>query len=324
MSDARVLRQWIASNSVGIESLRDEWKLEPSLSFAAAGPLWRKPVVQVEPDLLLAPMPSLVENVMGDGTYFTLMDGYREAAGSSQLDPKEAVERFTRFYGEFFEDHVAGILECAYEGRTNVRFSREVEYDRVKSSDVIVAEGDNIIFVEIVAKRMNLRESVLRLNPVAIAKDIQAAILDKAAQLDRNIRDFRSGKLLPDFPRSEGQHFFPVIVAPRDLPRINAITTWLQDAGQKKGLLADAEPLELLDLGEIEQLERSLHEGLSLSALLDRKNGSTPHNRMMSLHNYLIHVEPGTLVRGPSPTRERGSAIARQILTLAESWMAQS
>ena len=321
VSDTRVVRQWIGANSVPLEEVRAEWQAEPSLSLAAAGSLWRKPVIKVEDDLFFVPAPTLVQNAMGDGTYFTLMDGYR-AAGADPRARKEAVERFTRFYGEFFEDHIAGILERAYHGRSDALFTREVEYlPGVKSNDVIIAEGQDVIFVEVVAKRMNLVDSVLRLKPDAIARDLEAAVLVKARQLDRNIRDFRARTLLPDFPRAAGQRIFPVIVSPHDRPRVNVITTALAAARQKHGLLTDVEPLELLDLGEVEQLESGIHAGVRLSALLERKNKSTPHNRMMSLHNYLIQVEPSTLPTGMSPTRERGSEVARRILALAQTWI---
>ena len=323
MRDTRVIRQWFAGNSVQLGTVRTEWKAELSLSLAGAGSLWRKPVVQVEDDLYFVPDPILVQNVMGDGTYFALLDGYREAAGTDNHARKEALGRFTRFYGEFFEDHVASILGRAYEGRANALFTREVEYlPGFKSSDVIIAEGHDIIFVEVVTKRMNLIDSVLRLKPEAIAKDLEAAVLGKARQLDRNIRDFRAGPLLPNFPRVAGQRIFPVVVSPHDRPRINVITTALEVARKSQGLLADVEPLELLDLGEVEQLEAGLHDGISLSGLLDRKNKSTRHNRMMSLHNYLINVEPSTLPPGMSPTRRRGSEIAKGIIELAQTWIA--
>jgi hypothetical protein len=42
---------------------------------------------------------------------------------------------------------------------------------------------------------------------------------------------------------------------------------------------------------------------------------------MMSLHNYLIYVKPGTLPAGMSPTRERGSEVARGIIELAQTWV---
>jgi hypothetical protein len=68
-------------------------------------------------------------------------------------------------------------------------------------------------------------------------------------------------------------------------------------------------------------LEIGLRKGMSLCDLLDRKNRSTPEFRMMSMHNYLIYGEPGTIPNDPSPSRERGGAIAREVISLARSWI---
>jgi hypothetical protein len=55
MADTRVVRQWIASNAVPLADVRAEWKAEASMSFAGAGSIWRRPIVQVEDDLFLRP-----------------------------------------------------------------------------------------------------------------------------------------------------------------------------------------------------------------------------------------------------------------------------
>ena len=320
MADTRVVRQWIATNAVSLADVRAEWKAEPSMSFAAAGSIWRKPIVQVEDDLFFAPVPALIGNAMGDGAYFVLFDGYRDEAGPDSEARKRAIAKFAGFYGEFFEDHVAAIFRKAYDEKPGRRFTREVPYrEGVLSTDVILAEGNNVIFIEIVSKRMNLRESVLHLKPSAIAKDIEDGVMHKARQISENIEKFRKGELLPDWPRPEGQRFFPIIVAPSDRPRINVITTDLAQA-QKNGLLAGTEPLELLDLGEVEQLENGLVAGVSLVKLLDNKNRSTAEHRLMSVHNYLYYVERDLLPPGMSPTRQQGGDVAQAIMDLAKTW----
>ncbi|MBC5802782.1 MAG: hypothetical protein GIX03_07220 [Candidatus Eremiobacteraeota bacterium] len=262
MADQKVVRQWIATNIIPLSEIRTEWKNEKSLSFASVGKLWRRPVVQVEEDLYFVPIPALIENAMGDGTYFVLLSGFANDAAPEPDARKKAVLKFTSLYGEFFEDHVSGILERAYSNRRDARITREILQDGDKSTDIIIAEGKDLIFVEIVSKRMNLRDSVVRLKPESIAKDIEDGVLHKAQQIDNNIRKFRKGELLPDWPRLDGQRFFPVIVAPHDRPRVNVTTEHLTKRQHGDGPLAGAEPLELLDLGEIEQLENGLAAGI--------------------------------------------------------------
>jgi hypothetical protein len=325
LGNPSALRQWISVNKFPISEARSEWKAEPSLSAVGAGTLWRRPLVESDDGLLFMPSPVIVANAMGDGVYYALMDGYRERAGSNQRARKDAVERYTRLYGEFFEDYIVDLIRHAYSARRDAQVSGEVEYvTGVMSSDVVIREAGDILLVEVVAKRMGFRDSVLRLEPASIARDIQAGVIAKARQLDRNVKDFRNGVLFPDWPRTANQRIFPIIVAPNDWPRITIIDSVLPDVLRNEGLLSTAEPLELLDAGEVEWLGSALPSGLRFGELLDRKNKSAKHNRMMSLHNYLYYVEPGTSPDAVPTVRGRGGEIALRIIERVRSWRESS
>jgi hypothetical protein len=265
----------------------------------------------------------MVVNAMGDGVYYALMDGYRAAAGNDKKARDRAVERFTQFYGEFFEDYVVDLFQRGYIGRKDAHVSGEVEYKKgVLSSDVIVTEANDILFIEVVAKRMGFIDSILRLSPETIGRDIEAGVIDKARQLQRNITDFRSGLLFPDCPRPQKKRIFPIIIAPNEWPRITIIDSILPVLEREEGLLADVEPLELFDAGEAEWLETALPSGLRLGELLNRKNRSTKQYRLMSLHNYLYYAEPGTSPGLVPNVRIRGGEVAKEIIGLVESWAA--
>jgi hypothetical protein len=186
----RVPRQWIDVSSLPIEEARADWKSEPSLSFAAGGKLWRRPVVR-DAERFFVPSPRLVWNALGDGTYFTLFDGYRDANR----------EKFSRFYSEFFEDYIRKLIDDAYAKRQDASVTRSFKYRRnrqqVESSNILITENDDVIFVEIVAKRLNFIGSVLRLDLGSIESDIRRGILCKAKQLHDNITDYKAGVLLP-------------------------------------------------------------------------------------------------------------------------------
>jgi hypothetical protein len=327
MADTRVIRQWIGENDIPLDKIRAEWAAQKSLSFAALGSVWTKPVIQVKDDLFFVPVPALVGNMLNDGLYFTLFDAYGAEAGNDKDARKRAISKFTGFFGAFFEDHIAGIFEKAYKDKPDRRFSREKRYDEGGlSTDIVIAEGNDVIFLEVVSKRMTLRDSVVGLKPEAIERDIEDGVMHKAQQINDNIRKFRNRELLPDWPRPEGQRFFPIVVAPQDRPRINIITTDLAEAQAKAkdtgGFLDGAEPLELLDLGEVEQLENGLVAGVSLARLLTNKNNSSREHRLWSLHNYLYYVEPDLLPAGLTPTRQRGGEVALRIMELAKTWVA--
>jgi hypothetical protein len=194
---------------------------------------------------MLRPIPEACLDALGDGTYFTLFDGY---TGANR-------ERFSRFYSEFFEDYIGKLIEDAYAKRQDASVTRSFKYRRnrqqVESSDILITESNDVIFVEIVAKRLNFIGSVLRLDLGSIESDIRRGILGKAKQLHDNITDYKAGVLLPDNPRPKNQRLFPVIVSPKDWPRIQILTTFWPDEQAQKKLLLDAEPLEILDADEI-------------------------------------------------------------------------
>lgn len=310
-----VPRKWVAVNNLPIQTAKADWRHEPSLSLAAAGKLWIKPVVW-DGDQYFVPTFKLVANAMGDGMYFKLLDNYGHADK----------EKFTRFYGEFFEDYIVDLLQKGYAGRGDAQLYPAFKYvrngNKVDSSDLIVIEGNNVIFFEVVAKRLNLVSSVLRLSQSSIEYDIQRGILEKAEQLHDNIEDFRANTLLPNAPRSQNQKLIPVIVSPHDWPRIWVLDHVWPAAQAATGVLTSVGPLELLDADEVELLEPMLRNGLTLSALLDRKNIPTPNNaatRRQSLHDYIIIMERGILP-ADTPTRIRGQRIAADIIQMAHSW----
>ena len=309
VSERRIPRAWLDVSSINIETIREEWQEEPSLSFAGAGTLYRRPVL-LEDDLYIAPTPDLLANAMGDGTYFALLDGY------SSVDKK----KFTRYYGAFFEDYIASIFERGYASRTDADLWREEPFKPgAVSTDVIINEAGDMLFIEVVAKRMNLVSSVLRLNPEAIEKDLRRGVMKKLWQLHKNIEHYRNKTLFPQMPRTPGQRIFPILVAPKDWPRVYVINEPLKKAQESQGLLPGTEPVEFLTMGEVESIESDLTKGLPLAQILHRKNNSTPHNRLMPLNNYLIDVEQKVAVE-PSLALSRGNAAAQEVIHLVKSW----
>jgi hypothetical protein len=320
-------KAWLATHACPIATLQPECVAKKSLSFAAAGSLWTRPVVQAEDGRYFVPSPALVANLMGDGAYFLLADGYAE---EDKRDGVMRRGRFTSYYGEFFQDYVTDLFRRSYDGRADSKVECDVEYvgddgETVRSSDIIVAEGGDVIFIEVVAKRMNLESSVVDLDHDAIATDLLKAAICKAWQIHRNIEDFANGTLLPAWERHSSQRFFPVLVTPNDLPRINLIHDALAKAMAQDGLFnrAHVKPMEFIDVAEVEHLEPALHDGMRLAALLDRKNSGNPHHRVMTMHNYLLTVpyERGTLPERLTPSRLRGNDIARDLLDVSKGWV---
>lgn len=312
--DDAAIRRWLAASTIGLGELTTSWRQEESISFASAGPLWRRPMVETG-EGLFSPSPALLTNAMGEGVYFALFDSYGTETGDSTKKL-----RLSRFYGDFFEAYVTGILERSYAGRPGINVHQNIRYSGGESTDVIILENGDAFFFEVVAKRMKVIESILKLDEQAILDDIAAGVAKKIAELDKHIANFKGGSLLPDTPRPDGQRIFPIIVSPMEWPRIRVLSETVPALERTKGYLLGVEPLELLDIGEIETLENELRAGLRLGELLVRKNRSSRQNRMMTLNNYLIYIEPQVAMNEPSPTRVRGSEVAQEIAGIASTW----
>lgn len=308
------LRRWLHANTISVEMLADAWRNDGSVSFASAGPLWRTPMIGSEDTMFIA-SPSLLTNAMGEGVYFALFDSYGIETG----DSKKKL-RLSRFYGEFFESYITTILQRAYAGHSDTDVYPNFSYSGGDSTDIIIIEGRDVFFVEVVSKRMKVIDSILKLDEQAILDDIAEGVVKKIRELHKHIGNFRERLLLPDVSRPADQRIFPIVVSPNDWPRIRILSEILPNLQSEEGLLSDTQPLELLDAGEVESLESDIKRGLRVGDLLARKNGSTPQNRMMTLNNYLIYIEPTTTTDEQSPTRVRGSEIAKEIVAMAMSW----
>jgi hypothetical protein len=149
---------------------------------------------------------------------------------------------------------------------------------------------------------------------------LEQGVLKKMRQLHRNVADFRSGVLFPKLERTEGQRVFPILVSPKEFPRIYVIANIVKEAQEKDGLLKDTEPIEFLDVEEVEQLESEFIAGINLGDLLHRKNSSTPQKRFMTLNNYLIDEEPKTATSGNLALRRGNDATRKLVDGIVADW----
>lgn len=313
VTDQSCVRRFFALNSVDMEQARHVWRTEPSLSYAAAKPLWTHPIIAAD-GVFCVPAPGLLINKFGNGFYFTLFDGYRaRSTGEENLHL-----RFAGLWSEFFEDYVYERFRDGYASRRDVLVFPEQEQNGDKSTDVIVVEDGDVMFVEVVAKRLNLDKSIVGLDDSTIQADLDKGVRQKLKQLNRNIKAFRDGKLLPQVPRKDGYRVFPIIVSPSEWPRAYTLGWYIPKVMAETGWLEGCEPVELLDIAEIERLEGLAAAGHSLTQLLYRKHRHA-HDRIQSLHNYIIAREPSMLTASV-PTWDAGAVVARRIMDLAVAW----
>ena len=302
LKDRTFLDGFIERFSIPSAELVDHWNRDPtaSLSLAALGPPWNRPLIRLDDVHVVAPLPPLIDNANGEGMYYSVFDRYDDATKGT----------FSQCFGYFLQDYVRGVFDAAYAGVPDCAVDGDVEYGKGggrRTSDTVIFEGDDVIFVEVVAKRVNLKGAVLELDEESIRSVLKAGVRKKLKQLDTNVRAFLEGRTFADRPRPAGQRIFAVIVTPVPYPHLYVTTAYIPAVLAEEGWLKDVKSIEIADVEEIEILEDSVPGGFRFGAFLAEKAATAPG---IPLKNFLAgRPDVG---RG-EPAIGRGAAVIDRI-----------
>lgn len=285
--ESAVLDKFAKEAIIGEVALRTAFEQIPdTLSGAGLAPLLQQPLVKLQNAGIACPYIPYLRNKMGTGVYFALMDGFRREGGGA------AVERFTRYFGQFFEFYVFQIFRRSYKAGGGAVYPEQTYLPGIKSTDVVIFDGSSAIFIEVVAKRFNFVKSVLGLEDAAIQRDIENMIIEKAEQLNRNIADFRSGSLRYDGVTPENiAKVFPVVCTITPVPQFIGVNGAVAKRIAETGLLSTSEPLQLMCAEDCEILEPFFAGSGSLSEIFSQKI-SHDLSRRISLKNFLLYSRP--------------------------------
>ena len=167
--------------------------------------------------------------------------------------------------------------------------------DGIKSTDLVIFEGSNALFIEVVAKRFNYITNLQRLDAKAIAKDIESMIYEKVKQLDRNIADFRTGALSYDgIDSSSIKSVYPVVATVVPVPQFVGLPRIVTKEIADREYLADVEALQFLAAEDLEMLVPAFSAGQSLSTILAEKIADQLWCSQ-SMRNYVVVRRPELL-----------------------------
>jgi hypothetical protein len=206
------------------------------------------------------------ERHITEGIFWILSDG----AMSEEL-PRE---HFTSAFGHVFEEWVQRTFERALPAVGTPRVHRAKPYKgahgTVDSTDVVLDYEPDAVFVEIVAKRP--RSATLTRGDIAAFKaDLEAGVLKKAKQLDRNVHDFRDGRLvLGDMNQSRITRIFPVILSVEGFPSMPPMSQIVCREIAQRGWLHDLPPVALLSGEDLAAIEALMEQGVTFVELLRR------------------------------------------------------
>jgi hypothetical protein len=291
LPDPTALEIWFDRFSLSLEAMTTELLKRPT-TFRSADLLAfvQRPLVVVEEDIIICPVPALLQNTAGTGLYFALYDAFK------QVGEDAFAERLSRLFGRFLEDYCDELLTIGTDGASLTK-SREIQYktpfgDR-KSTDIVICDGDGVAsFVEISKKRFNLMRTIMNEDATGLSTDLDQMIVEKAEQIDRSFRDLRN--LLYSYP-FEVKEIVPIIVTGQDVPGMLAIRSLVRKRVQELALFEGlpADELTYLSIEELESLVVMLPGSLNLGQLLREKaKHKSPVARAESVGNYIYYFRP--------------------------------
>ena len=139
----------------------------------------------------------------------------------------------------------------------------------VDSTDVVLDYEPEAVFIEVVSKRQQTA-TLTRGDYAAFSSDLEAGVLKKAKQLDRNITDFRSGTLVLDTIDRAISTIFPVILAIEGFPSMPPMPQIIAREIGRRGLLTGLPPVALLGAEELAAIEALIEQGATFAELMRR------------------------------------------------------
>jgi hypothetical protein len=288
LQSPETLRRWILENSRSFDDFRAAVSGAEEHKYAGVHllPLLKRPLILIGDKLICCPYIGFLENMMGAGLYFKLDHAYKDRGKGQQ---------FPDLFARFFEKYVVGIVERISQA-SGLRFEAERKWaisggpKSNKSTDVVLVEPSSMVWMEVVATRINYAKTLSEFNQDSVNRDFKNIIFKKARQLHDNIEAFRRKDLKfdgldpADYPR-----IYPVIVTVHPIPHFIGVTGVIEAHLKSEKHLQDTKQLQIIDIESIEKLEVPLSEGLHLSDLLEEKL-KQPGTAAQTMRNYKHYV----------------------------------
>jgi hypothetical protein len=302
-----------------LESLRTELLREQERYGATTyGSLTfeRFPLVEVEPGMYLPTSVSSLQRRITEGVFHILA----EAAEAEGHDRRRYTSPFGDVFQRLVEDTVRRgaaiasptapiVADVLYGGRRRSR----------RSSDVIVAEERNPVFIEVVSGPLQAATAT-RGDLTCFWADLERLVVRKAKQLDRNIRDFLKGDLIIDgVDPAVTSHAWPVILMSHAFPHAETVMEEVHRAVAAQGYLRHprAGALAIVSAEDLFFCEGHMQQGRSLLSLLRSwKSGSGAN---LSFKNELVALGGGRAPGSDHFERRFAEATARYMNRLFES-----
>jgi hypothetical protein len=157
----------------------------------------------------------------------------------------------------------------------------EINYRHGDGPDIVVTDPRAAAFIEIGIGRPNVRDTIYRGDLSSYDDDVRKLILPRTEQLDRKIRHALDGDLpFHGAPTESLRRIHPVVCLMDGFPLGSYLYSRIKSAVEAEGHLQqpEAAPLSIISVQELEQLLGLVHQGRSMTDLLDR-HAASPFNQ---------------------------------------------
>jgi hypothetical protein len=226
----------------------------------------RTPLVVFKPGVYIPVSFSSLVRKVTEGPYWIL----RTRAQEEGLRDEVFTGPFGRVFERFVQDSVVRIGRDAgsREGTVIPEFEYGTKRAPKRTSDVLIAYPEDVVLMEVVGGRMRA-STVTRGNISGFNQDFDQLIKKKAKQLDRCIKDLRSGVLpIEGFTVRESTKLWPVLVTPEDFPLLPPTADEIERRLKRIGYLKGAGRLSVIDADDLAAIEALVARGFTVLELI--------------------------------------------------------
>jgi hypothetical protein len=296
ISSPEAIRRWLWLTAMSVADARAEFgrKHKAFYSGLSLHCFRARPLVFVEAGVAYPPHLPFLENRLGSGLYFLLLDAYNWSDGNSR---RSAL--FTNYFADYFEQRCVQAMRDAHPTPLGVFGEKKykVGKNEISSTDLVIVEGDSAVFIDISTTRLNLGSTLIGLDDASIERDVKK-VVENAKQMTGRIAAFKTGQLVYEsdgvrIDPTEIKKIYPVALTVAPVPRMFAFNKRIFEGIAAEGYLQGCEQFEVLSAEDFDLLLRLVRAGCLASGVLARKLGrETEWIRMSSFKNYLaIHDE---------------------------------
>ena len=234
------------------------------------------PFMRLSDGRLLLLSPRAIHNWLTSGLYYRLLDAAKAAEGEA------GINRFTAYVGHLVERYVLELVKSAHPPPrlpTAGRVVGERAYGKqgAKTSDVAVVYPHEVVLLEVSSPRLTWA-SRNESDGQAIERDLWRIVGRRVEQLGQTIEAIKPvdtrrqprARLL-DLDGTKVARFRPVIVTVEPVHMTPPMQDYLAERHPNWPGRTDVEPLEIMDLEDLEALISLVETGHSLSRLLATK-----------------------------------------------------